>query len=137
MINTIMQVPDMTPGALPALALRYLKALGKLDKPASLALWRTQCAWRQRQENFYSHVIKVLIERGLVCVECSVRYAVTPAGRELLGLPFVGRQAVTMAPLRTQPAMLIRDGALDYASIPSRIGSQQVPYKSALAGSQG
>lgn len=133
MLNSIMQVPDMMPGALSALPMRYLVALGKLGRPAGLVLWRTQCLWRQRQENFYSQVIQVLIERNLVYVSNSVRYAVTPAGREVLGLPLVNRQAVTMAPLRPRPVMLMRDGAMDYASIPSRMGGQQVPFKSALA----
>lgn len=122
----------MMPVALPALPMRYLVALGKLGRPAGLVLWRTQCMWRQRQENFYSHVIKVLIDANLVTVSHSVRYAVTPAGRAMLGLPLLSRQAVTMAPLRRRPVMLMREGAMDYAAIPSRMGSQQIPFKSSL-----
>lgn len=123
-----------------------LRALHNMGGEAKIPAWMRVLDWRSKQFFFYRDVVSRLERCGLVAGDDvdGAKIAVTREGRIYLGVPAdelppkvpaipVGPPYV--APQRAlnlnrhRPAMLVRDGSLDFRSIPSRMANESVPYK--------
>lgn len=126
-------------GTRPDLAFRKLAQLGGR---AGLHGWMNAIAWTRPITAFEREIVNSLMRCHVVRCEAG-DYVVTEKGWD-----FVGRAAATKAapagqiagPRYVPPkallssrhmarAGLVREGALDYAQIPSRYGSQRVAHK--------
>lgn len=126
-------------GTRPDIAVRKLLQLGGR---ADLSDWLTAMDWNGSVSSFERNIINSLTRSHVVRIEANV-YVVTQRGIDYAG-PVVGaatsragqvagpRYAPSKAPLSARHmarAGLVREGALEYAQIPSRYGSQRVAHK--------
>ncbi|PJC99180.1 hypothetical protein GQ37_008120 [Janthinobacterium sp. BJB1] len=126
-------------GTRPDLAFRKLVQLGGR---AGLPGWMNAIAWTRPITAFEREIINSLMRCHVVRREAG-DYVVTQKGwdfvgrsnqaKEVLAGQVAGpRYAPSKAPLSARHmarAGLVREGALDYAQIPSRYGSQRVAHK--------
>ena len=126
-------------GTRPDIAVRKLLQLGGR---AELTTWMHAVSWSGTITSFERDIVNSLTRCHVVRIEAG-QYAVTQRGRDYAG-PAVGaatstagqvagpRHVPSRAPLSVRHsarAGLVREGALDYAQIPSRYGSQRVAHK--------
>lgn len=126
-------------GTRPDIAVRKLLQLGGR---ADLNTWMTSIAWAGTITSFERDIVNSLTRSHVVRIEAG-HYTVTQRGRDYAG-PVDGaatstagqvagpRHAPSKAALSARhwaSAGLVREGALDYAKIPSRYGSQRVAHK--------
>lgn len=126
-------------GTRPDLAVRKLLQLGGR---AGLNDWMRAMDWNGTISSFERGIINSLTRSHVVRIDAG-QYVVTQRGLDYAG-PVVGaatstagqvagpRHAPSPAPLSARHmarAGLVRDGALDYADIPSRYGSERVAHK--------
>lgn len=126
-------------GTRPDIAVRKLLQLGGR---ADLNDWMRAIGWNSTITSFERDIVNSLTRCHVVRIEAG-QYAVTQRGRDYAG-PVVGaatstagqvagsRHAPSKAPLSARHmagAGLVREGALEYAQIPSRYGSQRVAHK--------
>lgn len=122
-----------------SLAYRALNCLHALGKSGAVG-WKDECGFGQSSRVFDSDIVQQLLVWRLVEVKGN-EYSVSTAGLSYLGFapaapvssapPASGPYAPPKLPLSPQnrPALrVIRPGALDYRSIPSRIGDQIIPH---------
>ncbi|MCA1860948.1 hypothetical protein LE191_12625 [Janthinobacterium sp. HSC-3S05] len=126
-------------GTRPDLAFRKLVQLGGR---AGLQGWMNAMMWTRPITTFEREIINSLMRCHVVCREAG-DYVVTQKGWDFVGRPTQAkvapagqvagpRYAPSKAPLSARHmarAGLVREGALDYAQIPSRYGSQRVAHK--------
>lgn len=126
-------------GTRPDLAFRKLV---QLDGRAGLQGWMNAMMWTRPITTFEREIINSLMRCHVVCREAG-DYVVTQKGWDFVGRPTQAqvapagqvagpRYAPSKAPLSARHmarAGLVREGALDYAQIPSRYGSQRVAHK--------
>lgn len=132
-------------GSSPHLA---LNALNNLGGEATIQAIMKVRNWRGREKPFQDEVMSRLTRCLLVDV-MGGNCIITNAGRKYLGIKveqengFVGEPAgprlVTdkreLNIARHRPTRPIRDGAMDYMNIPSRMGVETVAYKGQIAAS--
>ena len=126
-------------GTRPDIAVRKLIQLGGRT---DLNDWMRAIGWSGTITSFERDIVNSLTRCHVVRIEAG-QYVVTQRGRDYAG-PFVGaatstagqvagpRHAPSKAPLSARHmarAGLVREGALEYAQIPSRYGSQRVAHK--------
>ena len=125
-------------GTRPDVAFRRLLKLGRVDANT----WMNAINWTATPAAFERDIINSLTRCHFVRVEAGL-YAVTQRGRDAVGgvAARVGIEAGQVAGPRYAPkqqplatrnmahAGMVRDGALDYAEIPSRYGSERVAHK--------
>ena len=126
-------------GTRPDIAVRKLLQLGGR---ADLKDWMRAIGWSGTITSFERDIVNSLTRCHVVRIEAG-QYAVTQRGRDYAA-PAVGvatstagqvagpRHAPSKAPLSARHmtrAGLVREGALEYAQIPSRFGSQRVAHK--------
>ena len=126
-------------GTRPDIAVRKLLELGGR---ADLNDWMRAIGWNGTITSFERDIVNSLTRCHVVRIEAG-QYAVTQRGRDYAG-PVVGaatstagqvagpRNGPSKAPMSARHsarAGLVREGALEYAQIPSRYGSQRVAHK--------
>ena len=126
-------------GTRPDIAVRKLLQLGGR---ADLNDWMRAIGWIGTITSFERDIVNSLTRCHVVRIEAG-QYAITQRGRDYAG-PVVGavtstagqvagpRHVSSKVPLSARHsarAGLVREGALDYAQIPSRYGSQRVAHK--------
>lgn len=134
---SVYRVPRV--GTRPDIAVRKLLQLGGR---ADLNDWMRAIGWSGTITSFERDIVNSLTRCHLVRIEAG-QYAITQRGRDYAG-PVAGavtstagqvagpRHVPSKAPLSARHsarAGLVREGALDYAQIPSRYGSQRVAHK--------
>ena len=126
-------------GTRPDIALRKLFQLGGRT---DLTTWMHVVAWSGTITSFERDIVNSLTRCNVVRIEAG-QYVVTQRGREYVGPAAAAatstagqvagpRYVPSTAPLSARHmarAGLVREGALDYAQIPSRYGSQRVAHK--------
>lgn len=126
-------------GTRPDLAFRKLVQLGGR---AGLHGWMNVISWTRPITAFEREIVNSLMRCHVVRREAG-DYVVTQKGWDFVGRPTQDkvapagqvagpRYAPSKAPLSARHmarAGLVREGALDYAQIPSRYGSQRVAHK--------
>lgn len=126
-------------GTRPDIALRKLLQLGGRT---DLTTWMHAIAWSGTITSFERDIVNSLTRCNVVRIEAG-QYTVTQRGREYacpatitvtstVGQVAGPRHVPSKAPLSARHmarAGLVREGALDYAQIPSRYGSQRVAHK--------
>lgn len=118
-------------------SLRRLHAVGG---SATQSVWYEVTGLDLTEREFANRVVSPLLRHGLVAD--GMAYAITPAGRALIGepLPAAADVHAEVAQPRTAPpfkplqrssksAIVYRDGAFDYRNSPSLMGGQRVPYR--------
>lgn len=122
----------------------FLTALNNIGGGASVQTLMSVRNWKGRIALFRSDILARLIRCELV-IAVNDQVAITNAGRTYLGIKvesdddYVGqlpgpRYVAPMRPLnvaRHRTAAPMREGALDYMSIPSLMGVESVAYKGA------
>ncbi len=121
-------------------SLRRLHAIGGT---ATQAAWRQVAGFDLTEREFANRVVSPLVRHGLVAD--GVVYAITPAGRALIGEPLPAvdvapaeiaqpRTVMPFKPLQrsSKSAIVYRDGAFDYRNSPSLMGGQRVPYRAPI-----
>lgn len=126
-------------GTRPDTAVRKLLQLGGR---ADLNAWMNSIAWTGTITSFERDIVNSLTRCHVVRIEAG-QYVLTQRGYDYAG-PRVGAATSTAgqvagprhAPVKSvlsarhsARAGLVREGALDYAQIPSRYGSQRVAHK--------
>lgn len=120
---------------------RVLAGLHAFGGRADLRMWMSACAWPESLRKF-GVVIDRLVYLQLVEPGAD-GYKLTPDGAEHLGVdidappvvapaPAASRTFTSERPLTTKHMMrmpLMREGALDYLAIPSRIGDRAMPHQ--------
>ena len=126
-------------GTRPDIAVRKLLQLGGR---ADLNDWMRAISWSGTITSFERDIVNSLTRCHVVRIEAG-QYVVTQRGREYAGPAAATststagqvagpRYVPSKAPLSARHmvrAGLVREGALDYAQIPSRYGSQRVAHK--------
>lgn len=123
-----------------------LASLHRFGGRADLRTWMTACSWSESIREFEQVIIARLQYVRLVDVDAD-GYQITSAGIEQLGLDadappavapvvatsrtFVSDRALSSKHMVRMP--LMREGALDYLSIPSRIGDRAMPHQVACS----
>ena len=134
-------------GTRPDLAFRKLVQLGGR---AGLHGWMNAIAWTRPITAFEREIINslmrchvvrreagdyVVTQKGWDFVGRSTQSKVAPAG-QVAGPRYVGKK-LPLSPANMVRAPLARPGSFDYATIPSRMGSQRVPHGLAMPGVMG
>lgn len=123
----------------------FLTALNNIGGEASVQTLMSVRNWKGRIALFRADILARLTRCDLV-VAVNDQVAITNAGRKYLGVKVEGEEAYVgqlpgpryappMRPLniaRHRAPAPMRDGALDYMNIPSRMGAEVVCYKGAL-----
>ena len=126
-------------GTRPDIAVRKLLQLGGR---ADLNGWMRAIGWSGTITSFERDIVNSLTRCNVVRIEAG-QYVVTQRGREYAGPSAAAatstagqvagpRYVPSKEPLSARHmarAGLVREGALDYAQIPSRYGSQRVAHK--------
>lgn len=118
-----------------------LIALQGMGGVATLAAWTRAIGWRSSLTQFEISVADRLRRAGLI-LACKSGLAITDAGYSYLGVKIVDesvprkpvgpRYVAPDRPLnvkRMPSPFVMRAGAMDFRSIPSRIGDERIPYK--------
>lgn len=119
-----------------------VRKLLQLGGRADLNDWMRAIGWIGTITSFERDIVNSLTRCHVVRIEAG-QYAVTQRGRDYAG-PVVGTATSTagqvagprhvpskalLSDRHSARAGLVREGALDYAQIPSRYGSQRVAHK--------
>lgn len=133
-------------GTRPDLAFRKLVQLGGR---AGLHGWMNSITWTRPITAFEREIVKSLTRCHVVRCEAG-EYVVTQKGWDFVGRTvetraaagqvagprYVGKK-LPLSPANMVRAPLARPGSFDYATIPSRMGSQRVPHGLAMPGVMG
>lgn len=119
-----------------------LSALVNIGGAARVVAWKRAVGSKASLNEFNEGVVGRLLRSGLIKLDDGTA-VVTLAGRQYLGLereevlaappiPTGPRYIKPFTPLsqRSRSAMVFRDGAFDYRTIPSLMAGVQIPYKS-------